>query len=93
MTPGNHLWGQGVKANYTSGGLWDLSSPTRDRTRALSSESAESQLLDCQGILPIILVLPPPPDILTRKKLVQMDAMCSLGGQTESPTHINTSRW
>ena len=29
---------------------WDLSSLTRDGTRALGSESAESQPLDCQGI-------------------------------------------
>ena len=32
-------------------GLQDLSSPTRVWTQALSSESPESQLLDCQGIL------------------------------------------
>ena len=30
--------------------LWDFSSPTRDRTQALSGESAESQPLDRQGI-------------------------------------------
>ena len=30
--------------------MWDLSSPTRDRTRAPCSGSAESQPLDCQGI-------------------------------------------
>ena len=30
--------------------MWDLSSPTRDRTWALTSESKESQPLDCQGI-------------------------------------------
>ena len=32
-----------------SGDLWDLRSPTRDRTQALSSESAESQPPDHQG--------------------------------------------
>ena len=31
-------------------GLQDLSSLTRDRTHALSSENMESQPLDCQGI-------------------------------------------
>ena len=35
--------------------LWDLSSPTRDRTQALGSESAEFQPLDHQGI-PWILI-------------------------------------
>ena len=29
--------------------LWDLSSPTRHWTQALSSESSESKPLDCQG--------------------------------------------
>ena len=29
-----------------AGSLWDFSSPIRDRTQALSSESEESQLLD-----------------------------------------------
>ena len=30
--------------------LWDLSSPTRDQTQALGSESAKSYPLDHQGI-------------------------------------------
>ena len=30
--------------------LWDLSSPTRDQTRALSNESSEPQPVDHQGI-------------------------------------------
>ena len=35
---------------FWSSSLQDPSSPTRDSSQALSSESAESQPLDCQGI-------------------------------------------
>ena len=37
--------------------LWDLSSPTSDRTRTLSSESAESQPLDRQEILCTVIII------------------------------------
>ena len=39
-----------VSFSFWLWGLWDLSSPTRDQTWALGSESTESQLLDGQGI-------------------------------------------
>ena len=35
-------------------GMQDLSSPTRDQTRAPCSESVESQPLDCQGIPDVV---------------------------------------
>ena len=34
----------------TQGGMWDLSSPTRDQTGAPCSGSTESRALNCQGI-------------------------------------------
>ena len=40
-------------------GLWDLSSPTKNRTRAFGNESAESKSLYRQGIPYIIIFLMP----------------------------------
>ena len=37
--------------------MQDLTSPTRDRTRAVGSESAESQQLDNQGISKTRLII------------------------------------
>ena len=43
-----------IKKNFFSlaalHGLWNPSSPTRDRTRAIGSENEGSQPLDCQRI-------------------------------------------
>ena len=42
---------------YSMHGLWHLRSLTRYRTRAHGSGSTKSQLLDCQGIPPLLYIL------------------------------------
>ena len=65
--------------------LWDLNSPSRDRTRALGSETAESSPLDHQGI-PILSCfsrwwfswVPPPADSGILQDRCEAGSLCLL---------------